>query len=95
MIKSAVINFDKFIHETHGAILVRLPDGNEHWIPKKLCRNFKCNNKLRGSVSVPAFLVEKMGLNIEDLQAEVEIIHMKPIKVEFDPNKKPDASLIK
>lgn len=94
MIKSVRIKFEKMLHDTGKAILIRV-NGSEHWIPKKLCRNLIINKKLGGNVCVPTFIIEKIGLNIEDCEVDFEIIHHKPKKVNFDPNQTPDESLIK
>lgn len=80
MIKSVRIQFDKLLHDTGKAILIRIY-GNEHWIPKKLCRNLIINKKLGGNVCIPTFFAEKMGVVVTDEIADVEIIHHIPEKI--------------
>ena len=65
MIKSVNIKFEKILHDTGKAILVRI-NGVEHWIPKKLCRKLIINNKLGGNVCVPTFIAERIGFDVED-----------------------------
>lgn len=77
MIKSVRIKFEKFLHDTGKAILIRI-NGSEHWIPKKLCKNLIVNNKLGGNVCVPIFIVEKIGLDIDDCFPDVEVINHIP-----------------
>lgn len=93
MVKSVRIKFDKFLHDTGKAILVRL-NGAEHWIPKKLCRNLIVNNKLGGNVCVPTFIAGRIGLDIDDCSPDIEVIHHIPGKA--DKNKiEHDDSLFK
>lgn len=84
-IKSVMLRFDKFLHETDKAILIRIHD-QEHWLPKKLCRNFVTNKKLGGNVTVPAFLYERItGITHDDIpigDADTIIEHHVPDKVE-------------
>jgi hypothetical protein len=80
MIKSVRIKFEKILHDTGRAILVRI-NGDDHWLPKKLCRNLIINNKLGGNVCVPVFLLEKIGLNVEDFTPDIEINHHTPEKI--------------
>lgn len=93
MIKSVNIKFDKLYHDTGRAILVRV-NGVEHWIPKKLCRKLIVNNKLSGNVCVPIFIAEKIGLNIDDCNPDVEVIHHIP-ESQDKSNIKHDADLFR
>lgn len=96
-IKSIMLRFDKFLHETPKAYLIRVGP-TEHWLPKKLCRNFITNKKLGGNVSIPAFLYERItGESIEDAPiADADYIVEKHIPERIEPVKiTPDASLIK
>lgn len=77
MIKSVRIQFDKLLHDTGKAILIRIY-GQEHWIPKKLCRNLVTNNKLGGNVCIPTFIAERMGIDVNNEQPDVTIIHNIP-----------------
>lgn len=79
MIKSVRVKFDKLLHDTGKAILVRI-NGCEHWIPKKLCRNLIVNNKLGGNVCIPTFIVEQIALDINDCNPDIEVIHHIPQK---------------
>lgn len=92
-----MLRFDKFLHETQKAYLIRVGP-TEHWLPKKLCRRFITNKKLGGNVSIPAFLYERItGESIEDAptaDADYIIEKHKPERIEpVTPS--PDASLIK
>jgi len=79
MIKSVRIKFDKFLHDTGKAILVRI-DGIEHWIPIKLCRKLIINNKLGGNVCIPSFFYERMGYEVTEDLADITVIHHVPKK---------------
>jgi hypothetical protein len=96
-IKSIMLRFDKFLHETPKAYLIRVGQ-QEHWMPKKLCRDFITNKKLGGNVSIPAFLYERItGESIENApicNATFIVEKHKPSRLEpVTPT--PDASLIK
>lgn len=59
-IKSIKIKFDKYVHETPRAYLVKFMQ-QEIWLPKKLCRGFAVHgNDMHGVVSIPTFLYEKI-----------------------------------
>lgn len=75
MVKSVRIKFDKILHDTGKAILIRI-DGVENWIPKKLCRNLIINKKLGGNVCIPYFFAEK--LDLKNFETDIEIIHHIP-----------------
>lgn len=77
MVKSVNIKFDKFLHDTDKAILIRI-NGDELWIPKKLCRKLTTNKKLGGHVCIPSFFAEKIGISIENSTPDVEVIHHTP-----------------
>ena len=97
MVKSVRIQFDKFLHDTGRAYLIKI--GNEeHWLPKKLCRNLVVNKKLGGNLSIPTFLFnDKFGGNIEDASfASEDLIIEKHVPQRKEPVKiEADASLIK
>ena len=93
MIKSVNIKFDKLYHDTGKAILVRIK-GADHWIPKKLCRKLIVNNKLGGNVCIPTFIAERIGLNTEDCNPDIEVIHHIPEKQDKS-NIKYDADLFR
>jgi len=93
MIKSVNIKFEKFLHDTGKAILVRI-NGIEYWIPKKLCRKLIVNKKLGGNVCVPSFIAEKIGFNIENCNADVEVIHHIP-EAQDKSNIKHDSDLFR
>jgi len=80
-IKSVSIKFRKLLHETDKAILVRLMNNKEHWIPKKLCRKLVVNKKLGGNVHIPAFFYKKMGYKATDDIADISIVHHVPKKI--------------
>jgi len=93
MIKSVNIKFEKFLHDTGKAILLRI-NGGEHWIPKKLCRKLIVNNKLGGNVCIPTFIAERIGFDLDDCNPDVEIIHHIP-EVQNISNIKHDADLFR
>lgn len=93
MIRSVNIKFEKLLHDTGKAILIRIV-GQECWIPKKLCRKLIVNNKLGGNVCVPTFIAERIGLNINDCNPDVEIIHHIP-ETQDKSNVKHDADLFR
>lgn len=93
MIKSVNIKFEKLIHDTGKAILVRI-NGAEHWIPKKLCRKLIVNNKLGGNVCIPTFIAEQIGFDVEDCNPDVEIIHHIP-EFKYKSNINYDADLFR
>ena len=102
IIKSIRIKFDKLVAQTGKANLIRI-DNLEHWIPSKLCFKLSIKNNLSGSVEIPPFIYEKIfdcdlskltdqeKKNISSWYVEKHI----PVKIEFNPNDLPDASLIK
>lgn len=45
--------------ETPRAYLIRI-GSDEHWIPKSCCYGFRTNNQLKGTVELPAFIINKM-----------------------------------
>ena len=90
MITSVKIKFDKFKHDTGKAILISI-NHQEHWIPKKLCRNLIINKKLGGNVSIPTFIAEKIGVEITDDIATT--IHNVPKAINKEVNY--DESLFK
>jgi hypothetical protein len=90
MIKSYRLKFDKLLHETLNAYLLKV-NNEEFWVPKKLCRKFILNKKLGGNVSIPSFFYEKI-FSINEENADCIIIKHKPERIE--PIKQtPDASL--
>lgn len=91
MISRVIIKFDKFIHDTSRAILVRVVN-EEHWIPKKLLRNLVINKKLGGHFSLPFEIAKEKGFEVDEENAELIITHHipKPIKA-----KKTDESLFR
>ncbi len=96
-IKSIMLRFDKYLHETQKAYLIRVGP-TEHWLPKKLCRNFITNSKLGGNVSIPAFLYERItGESIEDApisDADYIVEKHKPERLE-PVISSPEKSLLK
>ena len=86
------IKFDKFLHDTGKAILIRI-NGSEHWIPKALCRNVITNSKLGGNVCVPTFIAEKMGIEITEDIAEITIVQHIPKKKEIETRSEPTELL--
>lgn len=96
-INRVMLRFDKFLHATERAYLIRI-GCLEHWIPKKLCRNFITNNKLGGNVSIPTFLYEKItGVEAEDIPiGDADFIIEKHVPEKIDATKtEPDADLIR
>jgi hypothetical protein len=85
-IKSIMLRFDKFLHATEKAYLIRVGHA-EHWIPKKLCRNFITNKKLGGNVVIPAFLYERItGESIDDAPlADADVIIERHIPQKLSP----------
>lgn len=60
-----MLRFDKLLGETPKAYLIRVY-GEQHWIPKSMCRNFITNKKLGGNVVLPTFILNKiLGADIE------------------------------
>jgi hypothetical protein len=96
-IKSIMLRFDKFLHATEKAYLIRIGPA-EHWLPKKLCRNFITNKKLGGNVSIPPFLYERItGESIDDAplaDADYIVEKHKPARIEPIISS-PDQSLLK
>lgn len=93
-IKSVKIQFEKLLHETGKAILVRF-NNVEAWIPKKMCRNITINKKLGGNCIIPTWLyVEKFGEQPSEEQAAVIIEHHVPERITPKPIQ-PDDSLIR
>jgi hypothetical protein len=93
MIKSVNIKFEKLLHDTGKAILVRI-NREEYWLPKKLCRKLIINKKLGGNVCIPTFIAERIGLAIEDCLPDVEVIHHIP-ETQDKSNIKHDADLFR
>lgn len=89
MIRAARIKFDKHVGETPRAYLIRIGN-DEHWIPKSLCQRFRTNNQLKGSVELPAFIINRMfdiDINkIEELPDHIKptwiVEHHEPTKIE-------------
>lgn len=61
---SIIIKFDKYLHSTPKANLFQI-GFNEYWIPSKMCRRLILNKKLGGTVSIPQFFADKLGLQGE------------------------------
>ncbi len=89
-----MLRFDKWLHSTEKAHLIRIHN-SEHWLPKKLCRNFVLNQKLGGNVSVPAFLYERItGGSAEsvpeydvDIKIETHVPQrIDPVEIEANKN---------
>lgn len=60
MIKSIKLRFDKWLHSTEKAHLLRY-NGKDMWLPKKLCWDFQvAGNDLHAWATIPAFLFEKI-----------------------------------
>lgn len=94
MIKTALLRFDKHLHTTERAYLVRVGT-TEHWLPKKLCRKFITNKKLGGNVVIPTFLFERITGDAPT-EADAETIiekHIPTIITHTDTT--PDAELIR
>jgi hypothetical protein len=79
------ITFDKILHDTGKALLVRI-GSKEHWIPKKLCKNILLNKKLSGSVLIPIFLAKKMEISFSlEKEITVHVPENKPMQdIEHD-----------
>lgn len=96
-IKSVMLRFDKFLHETQKAYLVRI-GYEEIWLPKKLCRKFITNQKLGGNVTIPTFLYTKItGIEPKNIPTnDADYIVEKHIPEKLKPiNINADASLIR
>jgi len=94
MIKTALLRFDKHLHTTERAYLIRVGI-TEHWLPKKLCRKFITNKKLGGNVVIPTFLYEKItGELPTEADAETIIEKHIPVKIEAIETL-PDGELIR
>jgi hypothetical protein len=97
MIKSVMLRFDKFLHATDKAYLLRVGD-SEHWLPKRLCRNLITNKKLGGNVSVPTFIYERVtGIKAKDIpmsDADYIIEKHVPAKIEAKETQ-PNVELLK
>ena len=92
MIKSAMLRFDKHLHSTERAHLVRV-GATEHWLPKNLCRKFITNKKLGGNVVIPTFLFERI-MGVAPTEADAETIIEKHIPIRIEPiDTIPDAEL--
>jgi hypothetical protein len=94
MITSVLLRFDKYLHETERAYLIRV--GNtEHWLPKKLCRKFITNKKLGGNVTIPSFLYERIT-GEQPIEEDAETIIEKHVPKQIEPTDTlPDAELIR
>lgn len=94
MITNVLLRFDKYLHETSKAYLIRVGT-KEHWLPKKLCRKFITNKKLGGNVTIPTFLYERITGQLPT-EADAETIIEKHVPVRIEPtNTQPDAGLIR
>ena len=91
MILSVRIKFDKFLHDTGRAYLVRI-GSEEYWLPSKLCRNLIVNKKLGGNLCIPTFLAESKGIEFNESDADVTVKHHVPEKIIAKPTD-PDDSL--
>ena len=79
-IKTVRIKFQKYLHNTGKAILVRV-NGAEHWLPNYRCRNLTVNNKLGGHVCIPASLCDEKGIDYDISMAEITYEHHIPAKI--------------
>lgn len=80
MIKTVRLSFDKFLHDTGRATLIRV-GGDEIWIPNKLIKSFTTNKKLGGHLTIPSFFLEKIEEKAGrqfDANVDTEIIHHIP-----------------
>ena len=99
MVKTVMLRFDKFLHATEKAYLIRVGH-SEHWIAKKLCRNLVINKKLGGNVVIPAFKYQEItGVDLQELSESeligiAETIIVKHVPERIEPiESKADESL--
>jgi hypothetical protein len=78
MIKSATIQFEKFLGETPRAILVKIND-KEQWLPKSQCRDFVLNKKLGGNVVLPAFIINRI------LDIDINAVEISKLPIDITP----------
>ena len=84
MIKSVRVKFDKFLHDTGKAILVRI-NGEEYWLAYYMFTNLVVNKKLRGHLSILTKVCDDKGIYYDDSMADIIIETHIPTKI----NKKP------
>lgn len=79
-IKRVRIKFDKFLHDTGKAILIRI--GNtEYWLAHYMCNNLVVNNKLGGHVSLSVDVCKEKGIYYSEDMADYIITRHIPKKV--------------
>jgi hypothetical protein len=91
-ITNVLLRFDKYLHSTERAFLIRIGN-DEHWLPKKLCRRFTTNKKLGGNVIIPTFIYERITGELP-IESDAETIIEKHVPIRKQPiDILPDAEL--
>lgn len=92
MIKSVRIKFDKLLHDTGNAILVRI--GNkDYWIGKFMFKNLVINNKLGGHLSISPKICDEKGICWDEIMADVTITKHIPKKKKIETRQEPNELL--
>jgi len=94
MIKSVRIKFDKFLHDTGKAILIRI-NGNEYWLGYFMFRNLVINKKLAGYLSISVLICKEKGIYYTEDMADVIIENHIPEKINNNIKIEHDNSLFK
>ncbi len=74
------IKFDKFLHDTGKAILIRIGK-TEYWLARYMCRNLTINKKFGGHVSLSVKICEDKGIYFDDTMTDEYIETHIPIKI--------------
>lgn len=74
------IKFDKLLHDTGKAILVRI-GRQEHWLGKFMIDHWATNKKLGGWVVITTNTADKKGITWDDTMAVKSITHHIPNKL--------------
>lgn len=74
------IKFDKFLHDTGKAILIRIGQ-KEHWLGKFMLDDWCTNKKLGGWVVITTKIANEKGIYWNDTMAVKSITHHIPKKL--------------
>lgn len=75
------VKFDKLLHDTGKAILIRIGQ-QEHWLGKFMLYNLCINKKLGGWVVISAKVAEEKGIYFNEDMAVKSIKHHIPAKLD-------------
>jgi len=79
-IKRVRIKFDKLLHDTGKAILIRISN-KEYWLGHYMCTDLVVNKKLGGHVSISVNICKEKGIYYNEDMADYIITRHVPKKI--------------